>query len=302
MTSFTLGINTCFAVKRWPRPEDWGMVVTGDLGLTVVQHSLDLVDLEMSEADRADQARWLRSTCETFGLELHSTFTGLAAYSSNLLLHPDASWRSRAEAWYRRAIDFTAAAGGRATGGHLGAYSVADRWTPERHVALSEELRGALERLTRYAKRAGLDALYVENMASIREPATMADVASLLDSGDDQHAAVQLCLDVGHQCVPGTSGADRDPYVWLAAFGRHAGIVQLQQSDAHGDHHWPFTAANNAVGRIDARRVIDVLSATGAETVTLILEVIPPFETGDADVLRDLVASVDHWRSALAKA
>src|SRR4029077_12432838 len=32
MTTFRLGINTCFAVKRWPDPESWVAVVR-DLGL-----------------------------------------------------------------------------------------------------------------------------------------------------------------------------------------------------------------------------------------------------------------------------
>ena len=37
-----LGINDCFAVKRWPTAEDWGPIVRDRLGLTVVQHSFDL--------------------------------------------------------------------------------------------------------------------------------------------------------------------------------------------------------------------------------------------------------------------
>ena len=28
-----LGIDTCFAVKRWPRPEDWAPIVADRLGL-----------------------------------------------------------------------------------------------------------------------------------------------------------------------------------------------------------------------------------------------------------------------------
>ena len=35
-----LGINTCFAVKRWPLPEDWAPIVRDELGLQLVQHSL----------------------------------------------------------------------------------------------------------------------------------------------------------------------------------------------------------------------------------------------------------------------
>jgi len=39
-----LGIDTCFAVKRWPRPEDWAPIVADRLGLRLVEHSFDLVD------------------------------------------------------------------------------------------------------------------------------------------------------------------------------------------------------------------------------------------------------------------
>ena len=38
-----LGINNCFAVKRWPRPDDWAAIVKNDLGLDTVELSLDLL-------------------------------------------------------------------------------------------------------------------------------------------------------------------------------------------------------------------------------------------------------------------
>ena len=50
MTSYQLGINTCFAVKRWPQPERWARLVRDELRLDLVQHSLDLVDLDASGA------------------------------------------------------------------------------------------------------------------------------------------------------------------------------------------------------------------------------------------------------------
>src|SRR5262249_35376296 len=46
MTVFRLGINTCFAVKRWPQPADWAAIARDELGLDLVQHSLDLVDFQ----------------------------------------------------------------------------------------------------------------------------------------------------------------------------------------------------------------------------------------------------------------
>ena len=288
-----LGINTCFAVKRWPRVADWGPIVRDQLGLRVVQHSFDLVDVAF------DDPAVLRADMAGLDLELHSTFTGLAAYSSNLLLHPDGTARAAAEAWYRAAIAWTAAAGGGATGGHVGAFSVAD-WTDrstrdERWTAL----HGALDRLAVDARVAGLDHLLVENLAAAREPSTVAMIRDLVTDGDDDRAPVRLCLDVGHMCVPGAGGSERDPYAWAREVGRLATVVQLQQSDADGDHHWPFTRARNAQGRIDADRLIDALGEGGVDTCCLILEIIPAFEQPDDEVLGDLRASVDYWRDAL---
>ncbi len=44
-----LGIDDCFAVKRWPRTADWGPIVRDRLGLRLVQHTFDLVDLGVDD-------------------------------------------------------------------------------------------------------------------------------------------------------------------------------------------------------------------------------------------------------------
>jgi sugar phosphate isomerase/epimerase len=294
-----LGINTCFAVKRWPTPADWAPIVSDRLGLRLVQHSVDLVDFS---ADRlAEQAGEVRDAVAVNGLALHSTFTGLAAYSANLLLAPQATERQAALAWYRNAIGFTALAGGRATGGHVGAFSVPDWRDPDRRRTRWQGLQRDLEALAGDARAAGLEYLVVENLAAAREPSTMAMIRELLDDGDATRVPVRLCLDVGHMVVPGTDGPDRDPYAWLSTLGPAAPVIQLQQSDEGGDHHWPFTTAMNAVGRIEADRVIDALGEGGVEESALILEVIPAFEQDDDAVLDDLIASVEYWREALAR-
>ncbi len=292
-----LGINTCFAVKRWPRPEDWTPIVRDRLGLQLVQHSFDLV----ADGSPVDEAARLGDAVRSAGLELHSTFTGLAAYSDNLLGHPDPARRESAVAWYRWAIGWTAAAGGQATGGHVGALSVPDWTDPDRRAIAWGALRDALGDLAVAARDAGLAYLMVENLAAAREPSTMAMVRDLLDDGEAGRVPVRLCLDVGHMCVPGTSGTDRDPYAWLRELGRVAPVIQLQQSDADGDHHWPFTAARNAEGRIEADRVLEALERSGADASDLILEMIPPFEQDDDAVVADLEASATYWRTALER-
>jgi len=297
---YTLGINTCFAVKRWPEPERWAAIVADELGLGMVQHTLDLVDLD-ADAALAGQAQAVAAACAAHGIGVHSTFTGLGAYGRNLLLDPDPVQRERAMAWFRRAVDFTAAVGGRAAGGHVGAFSVADWRDDARRTQLWEGLRADLGELAAYAGERGLDAFLFENMAARREPSTIAEAEGLLVPAGDRRAAVALCLDVGHQCVVGTSGDDRDPYAWLERLGARSPVIHLQQTDEEADHHWPFTAERNAQGRIDAGRVLDALDASGAREVALVLEVIPSFEQDDNLVLAELVESAEHWRAALAR-
>jgi D-erythrulose 1-phosphate 3-epimerase len=294
-----LGINNCFAVKRWPRPADWAPVVRYELGLELVELSLDLLDVG-SDRERRHTAESVRAALGECGLRAETVFTGLAAYSRNLLMHPDAGQRRSALEWYLAVVGLASEIGASGVGGHVGAMSVADWSDPGRRAERWADLRRSLTEIAACAKAAGLEYLLVENLASPREPSSIADLDSLLTDGDASHVPVRLCLDVGHQCVPGSTGADRDPYAWLRHFGGgRLGEVQLQQSDGLADTHWPFTAERNAAGRIDPDRVLDALAEGGAEDVAMVLEVIPPFEQDDKQVLADLKASVELWTAAL---
>ncbi len=292
-----LGINNCFAVKRWPEPNEWAAVVAAELDLSVVQHSLDL---SLAQQSWDSEAERIRRACDETGVQIDSVFTGLSAYSSNLMLGPSSSGREQGFEFWEAGIRFAARLGASSFGGHVGSLSRPDADDDPRRQARWDELRERLQRLARMASRHELEALLVENMACDREPWQMAEVSSLLSPATPGHAPVALCLDVGHQCAPGAVGEDADPYAWLRLMGSRTRVVHLQQSDAEGDHHWPFTAAYNAQGRIRADRVIESLIESGAEEMTLILEVIPSFEAADAQVLRDLRESVSYWKQALA--
>ncbi|HVC03085.1 MAG TPA: TIM barrel protein [Candidatus Acidoferrales bacterium] len=295
----TLGINTCFALKRWPRPADWASVVRNDLGLDFVELSLDLIEGTDTFAGRRDAIERTRAALDAHGLRARATFTGLAAYSLDLLMHPDAARRENALAWYREVVDLTAALGCNATGGHVGAMSVPDWSDPARRDERWQELKRDLTTLAGHARNAGLDYLLVENLVAVREPSMMAQVEDLLTDGDADHVPWKLCLDVGHQCVPGTTGDERDPYAWLRRFGNRLAEVQLQQSDGLADHHWAFSAEHNATGIIDPGRVLTTLAASGAGDVDLIFEIIPGWEDPDGGVVDDLRASVELWETAI---
>jgi sugar phosphate isomerase/epimerase len=294
-----LGINNCFAAKRWPRPEDWARLVRDELGLDIVELSLDLAGDLGSAAGRERTADQTLAALGRHGLRTETTFTGLAAYSLNLLMDPDAECRRAALDWYLGVVDLTARLGSKGTGGHVGAMSAAEYAAPALRAERWAGLRAGLAEITGQARAAGLGFLLVENMASHREPSTMAGVADLLTDGDAGHVPIRLCLDVGHQCVPGTTGPDRDPYAWLARFAGRLGEVQLQQSDGLADRHWPFTPDRNQAGRIDPGRVLDTLAGAGAGDVLLVLEVIPAWEQDDAEVIAGLRASADLWLAAM---
>jgi sugar phosphate isomerase/epimerase len=294
-----LGINNCFAAKRWPRPGDWAQVVRDELGLDLVELSLDLMEDIGSAAGRDRTADQVLAALSRYGLRAETTFTGLVAYCNNLLMHPNAERRRAALDWYLAVVDLTARLGATGAGGHVGAMSVADWSDPARQSARWSGLRRDLAELAAHAQAAGLGYLLLENMAAPREPSTIGSVENLLTGGDAAHVPIRLCLDVGHQCVPGTTGADRDPYAWLKHFGGRLAEVQLQQSDGQGDHHWPFTPQRNAAGRIDPGRVLDTLAESGADDVLLVLEVIPAWEEDDGQVIAGLRSSAEAWKGAM---
>ncbi|HLY14642.1 MAG TPA: sugar phosphate isomerase/epimerase [Candidatus Limnocylindrales bacterium] len=294
-----LGINTCFAVKRWPRPADWARVVRDDLGLDLVELSLDLLEGFETPEGLQRVAAENRAAIDEAGLRAVGTFTGLIGYSRNLLLHPDPAARAAALGWYESVIDLTAELGLAGTGGHVGALSAPDWLDPAARAARWADLKTSLASLSARARASGLEHFLVENLVPVREPSTMAQVADLLTPGDAGHVPVGVCVDLGHMCVDGQTGLERDPYAWLARFGAELLEVQLQQSDAEGDHHWAFTPERNRQGRIEAGRVLDTLDAAGARDVTLILEMIPGFEERDDQLRADLAASAAYWRAAI---
>ena len=259
-----------------------------ELGLEIVELSLDLIEDIGGPPGRERAADQIRSALSEYGLRAETVFTGLAAYSLNLLMHPDDVRRRAAVEWYLSVVDLAARLGARGAGGHVGAMSVPD-WADEaRRAERWAGLQRSLAEIAAAARSAGLEYLLVENLASHREPSTIAGLETLLTDGDAAHAPIRLCLDVGHQCVPGTTGPDRDPYAWLTHFGGRLAEVQLQQSDGLADHHWPFTRERDEAGLIDPGRVLDALAEAGAEDVLLVLEVIPAFEQDDAQALAGL--------------
>jgi sugar phosphate isomerase/epimerase len=298
MTEFTLGMNTCFAVKRWPEPEEWARIVSEEFGLKTVQFSFDLMDPRAGGGSVDAYIDHTRHACARYGISIHSTFTGFIPFMGNLLLHPEPTFREDAKAWFKAAIDVTARMKVAHTGGYFGALSMKEVGDPVRRQERMDGWVDALRELAQSAKDSGLESLLVEHMAGWREPPTGIGEA-LAVAAMKTAVPLRIAIDLGHMVVKGREGDDLDPYAWLRKVSPKAGVFHLQQSNDHYDLHQPFTAETNRTGRIDPKKAIEAIRASGAEKAMLMFEIIHACEEDEKKVLAENRGSVDQWREAL---
>jgi sugar phosphate isomerase/epimerase len=296
--TYHLGINLGFAINRFPEPEAWIDIVSRELGLTSVQFVADLLNPFLPTDYVTSEARRIRELTDRAGIRVTTTFTS-AFTRVNHLMHPDPRIRAIWLDWFRRWVGVTAILGAEATGSHFGILSV--RECDDTSVR-SERVEGAVrawQEISRYAASAGLRYLLFEPMSIPRENAWTIEETLELRERVNRDAAIpmEVCLDVGHAPHPD----QRDPYPWLERVGTVSPVVHLQQTERDHSRHWPFTEECNRLGMVDAERVLSILDRCGRSEVHLL------FEIGhrerwpdDTRVVPDLVASVAHWREALA--
>lgn len=297
-----LGMNSCFAVKRWPEPKEWLSVLVHELDLSVAQLSLDLLPPSFTHGPAEEYVSRLRQSADDLDVEIHSLFTGLGAYSSNLLLSNSESAREAAMSWYESIIDLTAMAGARGAGGHVGAYSVPSFANAELRSTLLTGQLAAMNEIAEYAASRGLDHLQFENLAVEREYGhSIAEAHYLEDALQGSAIPWVLCLDVGHPAALGAGHPDHDLDAWLKQPWRNTPVLQLQQSVTGSDRHGAFTEATASEGAIDPQIVVDRIRQWDATDVYLFFEILHPHEMDDQQMLRELKASVDLWRDALKR-
>lgn len=294
MTRFTLGTNMCFAVNRWPEPEEWARVVAVEMGLHSVQLVSDLLNpLWPRDVLEAQTGRVLAAVAK-YDITIHTLMTG-GLTRLGLLMSPYEELRAMWFAWYKRFIDLAAVLGARAVGSHLGILSFRDLNDPARYRARVDEAISLWQELSFYAQEKGLAYLFFETMSIPREMGYTVEEAQALYARLNGRTGVpiRLCLDVGHAPHPD----ERDPYLWLERLGAYAPLIHLQQTEQGHSRHWPFTPEYNARGIVEPRRVLDTIARTGIEEVWLGFEVLHRERWEEEErVLSDLVASAAYWR------
>jgi sugar phosphate isomerase/epimerase len=300
-STFTLGINTGFAVNRYSEPEEWIRIVGEDLGLKSVQLTADMLNPSLDAKILLRQVKRIREACEQYGVSITSTFTG-AFTRVNHLAHPDPEIRQFWINWFKDFSALSVDLGATVMGSHFGIFTHKDnadiniREKRRRQNIEGWHIVGA------HAKALGLKYLSWEPMSISREQGeTLGEVRRLQkDVNDGAPISFRICLDVDHGDLASTDPADTDPYAWLGAFAKDAPQIHLKQSTANKGGHWPFTAAHNAEGRIVPAKVLETLRANGAGETELLLELsFREREPADSTVVEVLRESVDYWRAAV---
>lgn len=298
MSKIKLGINNCFAIKRWPEPEAWVNIVANKLELNIVQFSLDLIDLNIDKSTMFKICNKINDVSAKNNLNIQSCFTGLCEYSHNLLLDPDEDIRAYSVKWYEKAIEFASMLNCEAVGGFMGAMSMKDFIDPFRKNLLIKSLISNIKYLSYVAKSKGLKYLLWEPMPVDREILSNIDNTIKLykEINEVSDIPIYINLDVGHMCSYNNSEYDRNPYNWIKKLGSYSPIIHIQQCDGKSDSHLPFIKENNKKGIIMPQLVIEAINASGADEVILMLEIIHPFEYKESDVLDELKESVEYWK------
>jgi sugar phosphate isomerase/epimerase len=295
----TLGINLCFAVKRYLEPQAWAEFVRADLGLDTVQYTFDLLDPWWPAAERDILVDRVRSAAEAYDITIHSAYVGLAHYVPAGLLDPDPEARAIARQWWQRACEVTARLGARAVGGPLGTMSVRQAAAPDVRADRYRDLLESIEVAAGFAAQAGLEEFLIEPTPIAREiPSSMDDCCRLMDDLRGRTAVpVGFTLDTGHTVYEPLYGPTASVTDWISGLGGDIRLIHLDNTDRRGDQHWGWPHPD---GCIDVPEVARALKTAGLADVPAMLEIYPRFEDADDHVTKILSSSVEHCREHLS--
>jgi len=293
----SLGVNTGFAVNRYPEAMEWAKIIS-ESGVSNVQLTADIINVSLPEAIIRDETKKIISACNYFDLKITSCFTG-AFTRVNHLAHPDKEIQKYWINWFKRFAVLTRELDCDTFGSHFGIFSMQDyNNVQSRKIRRGQNIENWHE-VAEFSDSIGIKKIIWEPMSIGREQGETILACHDLQKDVNTNAPIpfKLCLDVDHGDVSSKDPKDTDPYYWLETFATESPVVHLKQSSANKGGHWPFTNEYNDLGNIQTKPVLDALEKGGCKEVEFILELSfkerQPF---DSNVEYSLKNSVDFWK------
>jgi sugar phosphate isomerase/epimerase len=297
---YRLGLNTGFAVNRFPEPEEWTKLVH-EVGINYVQFTADMLNVSLPDEIVQEQMGRINEACNLYNIEIGSTFTG-AFTRVNHLAHPDKVVREYWIHWFKKFVDLTIGMGSKVMGSHFGILSAKDDNDLTRRKERVKQNIDAWHEIAVYAKDRGIDCIIWEPMSISREQGETIERCRELQEMVNLNAPLpfKICLDVDHGDLSSKNPNDTDPYAWLDEFAEDSPVIHLKQSLMDKGGHWPFTKQYNEKGKIIPEKVIGMLERKGIKDVDLVLELsFRERQPADSTVFEVLKESVDYWKVAL---
>ncbi|MBS3169513.1 TIM barrel protein [Candidatus Woesearchaeota archaeon] len=295
-----LGINTGFALNRFPLPEEWMKIVGEDLGLRYVQLTADLINPALGDDIINDHVKRIKALCLKYNVKIDSIMTG-AFTRVNHFSHPDPKVSSYWLNWFKKFIDLGVAVGATNMSSHFGVMSHHDLRNPERKQKVLRQTVDAWKEIAVYAQQKGMKYLTWEPMSVKREYGeTIKEAKRIHNMLEGSAIPIKICLDVEHGDVSSSNPDDTNPYAWLREFAVHAPLIHLKQSLESGGQA-TFLPEYNAKGKVEPQKVVETLQQAGCTKALLLLELsFKEREPFDSRILDDLKESVRYWREYIS--
>jgi sugar phosphate isomerase/epimerase len=277
-----IGLNLSFATKRWMIPEKLASMCKNDFNVKYIQFCWDLIDPWWPDEQRDVLAKRYKAAFQREGLEIKSTFGGLASYCYAHLLAPSAEQREVGFQYFKRAIDMTAAMGVDVVGTPVGGFSAEDAADPQRKEELYQQCLSYVRALAEYGKTNGIKEFHIEPSPVATEiPYNIETTVRLMHDLEGTTAIpVLLLIDWGHVLYKPLMKDEADILLWLKTLQPYIGSMHLQQTDGLMDRHWDFTHEG-----IVTPEYLRIVAESGlVDNVVQYLEVVTAFETPDQDV------------------
>ena len=297
MGKILLGFNCNCFTNRYDEPAVWTGLCK-DMGVRHVMFNIDLIDPYWSWETQKRICSETMEQCEKNNVTIFSSFGGHHGHQ-HYLGHPDQGVREEAIQFFKRAIRQTAYLGGKSFGTCFAIMTHRCNSDPALRKEILESAIEGYHRLAEYAAEEGLSALSYEMTSVDRETcATFAENDYILERCADMAVPMRICLDMGHRNT-GASKEEADHIAWIKRYAGQCDVIDCQQSDLTGSHHWPFTESNNKKGIIHPEEIVGAIRGAHTEhDILLGFELrTPAFYPHDEKHLEHLRASVDYWRT-----
>ena len=295
---FTLSLNTNPLVNRFADPDDLIETIARDLRIRDVQLTHEFINPSWPAHTIRRLTRDMTAALRRTGVRITSGMTG--PYGRlNHFGHPDAEVRRYYIDWFKTFADITADLSGHSVGTQFAIFTYRDFDDLARREALIEIAIEGWAEVAAHAKAAGLSFVFWEPMSIGREFGdTLASALALQDrlTARDMAIPMWMMADIDHGDVTSPNPDDYDPYAWARVVPAVSPIIHIKQSLMDKGGHRPFSAAYNAVGRIQPEPLLAAFRSGGGVDNEICLELsFKEREPNDRQVIPQIAESIAFW-------